>query len=129
MASGPIESHVLPAYAQSMSDAGGNSTQEKSRKKRGRKPGCQKTGGRKAGTPNKVTGQARQKLQECLAENGFDFGRELTSALLGRELEYAEILIKLVDYLFGKVPPQKPGEGDATAEDLGAPINLLELVK
>jgi hypothetical protein len=45
---------------------------EKPTKSRGRKPGCEKTGGRKKGTPNKNSAT----LRNALDENGFNLIEE-----------------------------------------------------
>lgn len=102
------------------------STIENDRKK-GRKPGTPKTGGRKAGTPNKSTMLASTKFQKACEDNDFDFGKELVNSLKFRDLDYARVLISIMDYYFGKVSPHKPEEPEQ--DDLTKEVNLGEVFK
>lgn len=47
-----------------------NSEVAETGKKRGRKPGCQRTGGRKAGTPNKLTASIKEAILGAFEASG-----------------------------------------------------------
>lgn len=68
------------------------STVEKDGKKRGRKPGCVKSGGRAKGTPNKKS----IILHKILQESGVDIGLEIKKAFQVATPDGKIQLIKIV---------------------------------
>lgn len=85
-------------------------------RKQGKPKGLPKSGGRPPGGKNIKTTQAMVQFQQACEKHDFDFGGELIGAFKVRDLDYAKVLISVMDYYFGKVPPQKI-EPDNESED------------
>ena len=62
--------------------------------KAGRKPGTPKTGGRKAGTPNKITGDMRTRIQDLLDDNWEKIQDDLQELDAEKRLAFLEKLLK-----------------------------------
>lgn len=88
-------------------------------RKRGKKPGSIKTGGRKAGTPNKKT----MWLRSVLEENNFDWGKDFAESMKVSDYDRVKILIELLPYLNPRVEP-RPMDDDETQEDINLNVNL-----
>jgi hypothetical protein len=99
-----------------------NSSSGNNRKK-GKQPGTPKTGGRKAGTPNKKTYWLRQVLEE----NDFDWGKDFATSMRVSDYERVKILIDLLPYLNPKIDP-KPLDDDDSDNDININVNLSSLV-
>ena len=68
-----------------------------------------KTGGRKPGTPNKLTSELRVKLK-TIVEAELEALPEQIAALEGKER--IELLIKLIPYVLPKVQPTNYKDGE-----------------
>jgi hypothetical protein len=101
-----------------------NSTVQNSRNKPGKKPGSEKTGGRKAGTPNKRTCW----LKSVLEENDFDWGKDFSLSMRCSDYERVKILIELLPYLNPKVNPQSLDDESSESNDININLNLSSLL-
>lgn len=72
---------------------------EEKRKQSGRAKGCQKSGGRTKGTPNKKS----LWLREEFSRSNFDWMNQLTSAIEAKDHKMVELLIALLPYLNPKI--------------------------
>jgi len=102
-----------------------NSIVEKTRNKPGRKPGTEKTGGRKAGTLNKRTAW----LKSVLEENDFDWGKDFALSMRCSDYERVKILIELLPYLNPKVNPQSLDDDSTETSDINVNINFESLLE
>jgi hypothetical protein len=67
--------------------------------KRGRKPGTPKTGGRKPGSPNKVTGELKRWLNSIIEENKPLFEKNLKNL---EPEKHVQLIEKLLAYIVPK---------------------------
>jgi hypothetical protein len=75
----------------------------------GKKVGSKKTGGRKSGTPNKVTNDLRQWIYKLLEDNKESFEDDLNDI---SPIERIKILCGLLNYALPKMQPEPPEEAD-----------------
>ncbi len=75
----------------------------------------QKTGGRKAGTPNKVTRELRERLKEVFYEELDNLPNALKEMT---PKERVEVVIRLAPFVLPKVNPVGMSSGEGWAESI-----------
>lgn len=73
----------------------------------GKKKGTAKTGGRKAGTPNKITGTVKEWIQKVIDGNRQQFEQDLSELDAG---ERVRVISNLLQYVTPKMQSASPGE-------------------
>ena len=73
----------------------------------GRRKGTEKTGGRKAGTPNKVTGTGKEWIASIIDGNREQFEKDLEKLEPG---ERVQIISNLLQYVTPKMQRSSPAE-------------------
>lgn len=73
----------------------------------GRRKGTEKTGGRKAGTPNKVSGTVKEWIASIIDGNREQFEKDLEKLEPG---ERVRIISNLLQYVTPKMQSVSPGE-------------------
>lgn len=73
----------------------------------GRKKGTEKTGGRQAGTPNKVTSSVRDWLQQIIDGNRKKFEADLETL---EPVDRVKVISNLLQYIVPKVQSVSPEE-------------------
>lgn len=73
----------------------------------GRRKGTEKTGGRKAGTPNKVTGTVKEWISAVIDGNREQFEKDLEKLEPG---ERVRIISNLLQYVMPKMQSSSPAE-------------------
>jgi hypothetical protein len=69
----------------------------------GRKPGTPKTGGRKAGTPNKVNAEFRETVRQLLEDNSANVGRWLAQVAAEDPAKALDLIAKLAEFAAPKL--------------------------
>ena len=87
--------------------------------------GLPKTGGRKAGTPNKKSVWLREELENA----GINWGEQLKEALSSLDYKKAEILISLLPYLNPKMKEVDIAVSNEESIPESEEPSLLEIIK
>lgn len=73
----------------------------------GRRKGTEKTGGRKKGTPNKISGTVKEWISSIIDKNRNKFEEDLELLEPG---ERVRVISSLLNYVAPKQAPSSPGE-------------------
>src|SRR5436190_21858705 len=94
---------------------------------RGRKPGCQKTGGRKPGSTNKVT----RELKDLAREYTVEAVEALAHVMRNGKSEQARAIAsdKLLDRGWGKATQPIAGDKNTDAIKFESTVNMTDVAK
>lgn len=84
-----------------------------------------KTGGRNKGTPNKVTQETRERIQELICDEMENISSALESVRESNPSMYLNIVVKLLNYI---VPKKKDFTTDGQQIE-GSPITGVRIIK